>query len=101
MLKSKRDETSEGEQGSTGTESQKKLSYADSAETETVPSKPAYKPLSRLVDNEEFQRAREEREGKETAAKTRLASRNGLRAGAIFTERDEPARRAMGPLRSS
>jgi len=102
--KVQRDETSEGEQsgtGGTGTESHKKLSHADSAETVTVPSKSAYEPSSRLVDTEELQSAREERECRETAAKTRLASRDGLRAGAIFTERDEPARRDMGPLRSS
>ncbi|KAF8438895.1 hypothetical protein L210DRAFT_3542539 [Boletus edulis BED1] len=95
------DETSEGEQGSTGIESHEKLSHADSAETETAPSKPACEPPSRLIHNKELQSAREERERRETATKTRLASRDGLRAGAVFAERDEPARRAMGPLRSA
>ncbi|KAF8553194.1 hypothetical protein OG21DRAFT_1523276 [Imleria badia] len=95
------DETSEGEQSGTGIESHKKLSLADSAETETAPSKPACEASSRPVDTEELQSAREERERRETAAKSRLASRDGLRAGAIFAERDEPARRAIGPLRSA
>ena len=99
--KAQRDETSEGEQSGSGAESHKKLSHADSAETETVPSKPTCEPSSRPVDNEELRSAREERERRETAAKSRLASRDGLRAGAVFAERDEPARRAMGPLRSS
>lgn len=94
-----RDETSEGDSG-TGTESHKKLSHADSAETETVPSKPACEASSRPVDNED-QSAREDRERREAAAKYRLASREGLRAGAVFAERDEPARRALGPLRSA
>ena len=45
--------------------------------------------------------AREERERRETVAKSTLAHKDGLRAGAIVTERDEPARRAMGPPRST
>jgi len=91
-----RDETSEGEH-STGIKSQQKLSHAVSAEAET---KPACEP-SHLIHNKELQGAREERERRETATKTRLASRDGLRAGAVFAERDEPARRAMGPVRSA
>jgi len=68
------DETSGGEQAGTETESHK-VEALDSA--------------------------REERERRETDAKSRLAHRHGLRAGAIVTERDEPSRRAMGPPRSA
>ncbi|KAG6327845.1 hypothetical protein ID866_11244, partial [Astraeus odoratus] len=46
-----------------------------------------------------LQRAREERERKAKADKERLAPKEGLRAGAIITERDEPMRRAVGPPR--
>ncbi|KAI9458455.1 hypothetical protein HD554DRAFT_2177348 [Boletus coccyginus] len=91
------DEVSEGEESGTSTVSHKKLSHANSAETET---KPVCELSSHLVDNE-LQSASEERERRETAAKIRLASRDGLRAGAVFADRDEPARRAVGPLRSS
>lgn len=95
------DETSGGEQSGAGTASDRKLSPSNGAETEIVPSKATSGASSRLIDTEEVQSAREERERRETAAKTRLAPRDGLRAGAVFTERDEPARRAMGPLRSA
>lgn len=96
-----RDEVSEDEQSGTGSRSHTKFSHADSAETEAVPSKSACEPSSRPVDNEELRSAREKRERRETSTKSRLASRDGLRAGAVFAERDEPARRAIGPLRSA
>ncbi|KAF9229947.1 hypothetical protein BU15DRAFT_84270, partial [Melanogaster broomeanus] len=100
--------TSDGERSSDSTEShKKKLLFADGTEREAVFSEPirqgsscrhvAEKDTERL---EPLQHAREERERRETAAKARLASREGLRAGAVVTERDEPARRAMGPHRS-
>lgn len=94
------DETSGDEQSGTGTESDKKLSPANSAGTKTIPSEPAGEASS-LIDTEKTQRAREGREHRETTAKIRLASREGLRAGAVCAERDEPARRALGPIRSA
>jgi hypothetical protein len=48
-----------------------------------------------------LQHAREERERREKDSKQRLASRDGLRAGAFAVERDNPVRRAMGPARHS
>ena len=94
-------EASAGEQSGTRTESHTKLSPEDSAEKETVPSEYACEVSSRPIGTEELQSTREGRERRETAAKTRLAPRDGLRAGAVFAERDEPARRAMGPPRSA
>lgn len=94
-------EASEGEQSGTGTDPHEGLSHSDSGETESAPSKPARVVSSRAVETEELQSAREGRERRETATKARLASRDGLRAGAVLAERDEPARRAMGPLRST
>ncbi|KAG8216610.1 hypothetical protein J3R82DRAFT_6797 [Butyriboletus roseoflavus] len=93
--------TSEGEQSGTRTVSHTKLPLAAHAETETVSPKAACEVSSRLVGTEEPQNIREGRERRETVAKTRLAPRDGLRAGAVFSERDEPARRAMGPPRSA
>lgn len=92
---------SEGEQSGTGTDSRKKPSPADGVETEAAPSKPTCEVSEHLIETEELRTVREGRERRETAAKARLASRDGLRAGAVFAERDEPARRAMGPLRSA
>ncbi|KAF9232766.1 hypothetical protein BU15DRAFT_67162 [Melanogaster broomeanus] len=100
--------TSDGERSSGSTEShKKKLLFADGTEREAVFSEPirqgssyryvAGKDTERL---EPLQYAREERKRRETAAEARLASREGLRAGAVVAERDEPARRAMGPHRS-
>ncbi|KAF8838389.1 hypothetical protein BDN67DRAFT_1004314 [Paxillus ammoniavirescens] len=96
--------SSEGERSNGSTESRKrKLLFADGDEREAVFSKPVCGGSPRRdEDVSEFsQRAREERQGRETAAKARLASREGLRAGAVVTQRDEPARRAMGPHRSA
>lgn len=45
--------------------------------------------------------AREERERKVRERKEHLASKEGLRAGAVVTERDDPIRRAVGPPRST
>ncbi|KAG9311542.1 hypothetical protein JVU11DRAFT_7747 [Chiua virens] len=90
-------ESSEDEQSGTRTKSREK----PCADVETVASKAVREASSRLVDTEELQNAREARERRETVAKVRLAPKDGLRAGAIFTERDEPVRRAMGPLRSA
>jgi len=47
------------------------------------------------------QRARDERERKVRERKEYLAPKEGLRAGAVVTERDEPMRRAVGPPRSA
>jgi hypothetical protein len=96
--------SSEGERSSGSTESRKKkLLFADGDEREAVFSKPMCGGSPRRDEDvsEISQRAREERQCRETAAKARLASRQGLRAGAVVTERDEPARRAMGPHRSA
>ncbi|KIJ63829.1 hypothetical protein HYDPIDRAFT_91911 [Hydnomerulius pinastri MD-312] len=98
--------SSEGEQ-STDSRKRKPL-LADAAEHAVLPSKPAREGSMHRDDAdkgearlEALQRAREDRERRETAAKTRLGSKEGLRAGAVVTERDEPARRAMGPVRSA
>ncbi|KAG1718451.1 hypothetical protein EDD22DRAFT_986148 [Suillus occidentalis] len=48
-----------------------------------------------------LQHAREEREHREKDNKQCLASKDGLRAGALVVERDNPVRWAMGPARHS
>ncbi|KAF9220820.1 hypothetical protein BS17DRAFT_820333 [Gyrodon lividus] len=98
--------SSEGERSSGSTESRKKFLFADGAEREAVFSKPIRESSPRLAYTEkDVERSetsqRVERERRETAAKNRLASTEGLRAGAVVTERDEPIRRAMGPPRSA
>ncbi|KAL4068466.1 hypothetical protein V8B97DRAFT_829365 [Scleroderma yunnanense] len=46
-------------------------------------------------------RAREDRQRKVKERKEYLAPKEGLRAGAVITERDDPLRRAVGPPRSA
>ncbi|KAH7917235.1 hypothetical protein BV22DRAFT_1200328 [Leucogyrophana mollusca] len=100
---------SESEKSTTSTGSRKKLLDAAGSEREPVFSKP---PLGESTSrassveldkgaarSEVLQRAREDRERRETATKERLGPHDGLRSGAVFAERDEPARRAMGPTR--
>ncbi|KAG1733387.1 uncharacterized protein EDB91DRAFT_1149309 [Suillus paluster] len=89
---------SEGEKSSASTGSTKKIVLADDTEREPVSSKPSDKGAERL---ELLQHAREDRERREKDSKQRLASKDGLRAGAIVAERDNPVRRALGPTRSS
>jgi len=90
-----RDKSSEGEESGTCSVP-KRNHFADRVRTETVPSKLAFEP-PHLVDNE-LQCASEERGRREMAANARL---DGLRAGPVFAERDDPARWAIGPLRNS
>ncbi|KAG1871555.1 hypothetical protein F4604DRAFT_1770314 [Suillus subluteus] len=91
---------SEGERSTGSTGSRKNIFLADGTEREPVFSKPqgSDKGAERL---ELLQHAREERERRETDSKQRLASKDGLRAGAFVVERDNPVRRAMGPVRHS
>ncbi|KAG0698896.1 hypothetical protein DFH29DRAFT_983719 [Suillus ampliporus] len=87
-------------EGEKTTDSSKKIVFADGTEREPVFSKPQVsdKGAERL---ELLQHAREERERRETDNKQRLASKDGLRAGAFVVEKDNPVRRAMGPVRHS
>ncbi|KAG1789342.1 hypothetical protein EV424DRAFT_1462363 [Suillus variegatus] len=91
---------SEGEKSTASTGSRKNIVFADGTEREPVFSKPqgSDKGAERL---ELLQHAREERERREKDSKQRLASKEGLRAGAFVVERDNPVRRAMGPARHS
>lgn len=91
---------SEGEKSTASTGSRKNIFVAGGTEQEPVFSKPqgSDKGAERL---ELLQHAREERERREKDSKQRLASRDGLRAGAFAVERDNPVRRAMGPARHS
>ncbi|KAH7905751.1 hypothetical protein BJ138DRAFT_1112194 [Hygrophoropsis aurantiaca] len=100
---------SETEKSAASTGSRKKLLFADDAERKPVFSKPASgESKSRgssaevdkgVVRSEVLQQAREDRERREKASKKRLGPKEGLRAGAVISERDEPERRAMGPVR--
>lgn len=89
---------SEGEKSTASTGSRKNIVFADGTEQEPVFSRPqgSDKGAERL---ELLQHAREERERREKDSKQRLASKDGLRAGAFVVERDNPVRRAMGPAR--
>ncbi|KAG2129646.1 uncharacterized protein EDB93DRAFT_1182054 [Suillus bovinus] len=91
---------SEGEKSTASTSSRKNIVFADGTEREPVFSKlqNSDKGAERL---ELLQHAREERERREKNSKQRLASEDGLRAGAFIAERDNPVRRAMGPARHS
>lgn len=91
---------SEGEKSTASTGSRKNVVFADGTKREPVFSKPqgSDKGAERL---ELLQHAREERERREKDNKQRLASKDGLRAGALVVERDNPVRRAMGPARHS
>jgi hypothetical protein len=91
---------SEGEKSTASIGSRKNIVFADGTEREPVFSKPqgSDKGAERL---ELLQHAREERERREKDNKQRLASKDGLRAGALIVERDNPVRRAMGPARHS
>ncbi|KAH7882840.1 hypothetical protein F5I97DRAFT_1969431 [Phlebopus sp. FC_14] len=100
-----RDGASEEEQSTASSDSRKKLLKKDT-ERDAVFSKPVHGDPFQCVEAdggaerlEAAQHAREERERREKVSKTRLASTEGLRAGAVISERDEPARRAMGPIR--
>ncbi|OJA21316.1 hypothetical protein AZE42_03887 [Rhizopogon vesiculosus] len=91
---------SEGEKSTASTGSRKKIVFSDGTEREPVFTKPqgSDKGAERL---ELLQRAREERELREKGSKLRLAAKDGLRAGAFLSERADPVRRAMGPVRHS
>lgn len=91
---------SEGEKSTVSTGSCKNIAFPDGTEREPAFSKPHGfdKGAERL---ELLQHAREERERREKDTKQRLASKDGLRAGAFVAERDNPVRRAMGPARCS
>ena len=53
------------------------------------------------MDVQNTSHARESRERREKESKARLESREGLRAGAVVTDKDSPVRRALGPIRST
>ncbi|KAG1759389.1 hypothetical protein EDD22DRAFT_849257 [Suillus occidentalis] len=78
----------------------KNVVFADGTKREPVFSKPqgSDKGAEHL---ELLQHAREERERREKDNKQCLASKDGLRAGALVVERDNPVRWAMGPARHS
>lgn len=92
--------------GSPSTEGNKKPAFMGCKDREPVFTKPCSgsrgsSKVERQGDAngvEALSRAREERERKVVATKARLAS-EGLRAGAVVAERDEPLRRALGPAR--
>lgn len=87
---------SEGEKSTASTSSRKRIVFSDGTEREPVFTKPqgSDKGAERL----EMQHVREDRERSE---KERLATKDGLRAGAFLPERADPVRRAMGPMRHS
>lgn len=91
---------SEGEKSTASTGSRKNIVFVDGTEREPVFSEPqgSDKGAERF---ELLQHAREERERREKDSKQRLASKDGLRAGAFVVERNNPVQRAMGPARNS
>lgn len=89
---------SESEKSTVSTGSRKKIVFADGTEREPVFTKP--QGSDNGAERFEFlQHAREDRECREKDNKQRLAAMDGLRAGAFLSERADPVRRAMGPVR--
>jgi len=90
---------SEGEKSTASTGSRKKIVFSDGTEREPVFTKP--EGSSKGTERLELlrQQTREERERKEKDSKQRLAAKDGLRAGAFLSERNDPVLRAMGPMR--
>lgn len=84
---------SEGEKSTANTSSCKRIVFSDGTEREPVFTKPQGTERLDLL-----QHVREDRERSE---KERLATKDGLRAGAFLSERADPIRRAMGPMRHS
>ncbi|EGO03162.1 hypothetical protein SERLA73DRAFT_157968 [Serpula lacrymans var. lacrymans S7.3] len=96
---------------STSAEREPVFSKPPPCEPMQVKSQPGSASLSRASSAERVDkgreradvlvRVRESREQRERESKARMESREGLRAGAVYTEKDDPARRAMGPERLS
>lgn len=90
---------SEGEKSTASTGSRKKIVFSDGTEREPVFTKPQGSDNGAQRLEPLHHHAREERERREKDSKLRLSAKDGLRAGAFLSERSDPARRAMGPVR--
>ncbi|KAI5994935.1 hypothetical protein F5J12DRAFT_746875 [Pisolithus orientalis] len=102
---------SDGDSPQSGGEETKvdnKIVLPSDEDREPVFSKPPREPSQHRPDPEQesdareaLRRAREERERRVRADKERLGHSEGLRAGAVVTQRDDPIRRACGPPRNA